>query len=228
MSFNPGDRVRTTAQVGSIPAGSTGTVVTSGPATSGVRFDIQPANVVVVPNHLLAPAGAAAGGMLSGSIFAATSLDHEADTLPEGFVWLTPRVLTPQTASREDVIATPNVGALSVLFEGATVALRGRRRSGAWFVVAEFPVSGGPASVRGHVRGDALQGADAQATIVVTIGGTARTIELRGATNGTITEEVSAVVEGPVVPIAISIVASRQSNDEESLITVDALDLAAE
>lgn len=228
MSFSPGVRVVLLQAHAGIPAGSLGTVVDGTEVTTLVDFDVDPSRSVIVPNTLLAPAAA---GIAAAKQVVMTSAGAKGGTKHGGggdLFWHTPKVVKPGVGTAANfvaVTATPNV--LSLLLEGAEVALRRAAPSGCWIGSLQFPFVGSASNLSVDVRGSATQGKGAKTTIIVVIGAVLQSIAFDDEHSGDFTKTYSATIgDEPVQTITVILLAERPAGSDDLLLTVDSIDVA--
>jgi hypothetical protein len=228
MSYSPGDRVVLRRAHAGIPAGSLGTVVSGTAVTSIVKFDVDPSRSVLAANTSLVPASARAAAARQ---YPWSESDSGSGKKTGGakseVLWFTPHVVTPGVGTAANfvpVTATPNL--LSLLLQGAEVALRGSATSGCWIGSLEFPVTGGPANLSVDIRGFAAQPAGARTSIFVVIGAVLKSIAFDDTRSDNFTETFAATIGSePVQTITIIMLAERPADTNDLLVVVDSLDI---
>ncbi len=234
MSFSPGDRVILTHVYSGLPAGSLGTVVHGTAVTTIVDFDALPSQSVLVPNTWLHSAAVHKVG--NPELIYATSRGEKGRS--EGVFagsdgdlrWFEPTVVAPGVGTASSfvaVTAVPNL--LTLLLQGAEVALRGETTSGCWIGSAEFPVVGGPAKLRVDARGFAAQTRGAKTTILIVIGAVFKAISFDDERDGDFQDSFDATIGGePRQTITIILLAERTSASRDLLLIIDSLDIVSE
>jgi uncharacterized protein YjbJ (UPF0337 family) len=228
MSFNPGSRVRLLQPHAGIPAGSVGTVNSGTTVTSAVLFDIDHTRLVVCPNSILATAHSVMAAGLKQNAFAFAVANAAPADDPTKLFWHTPRIRQPHIGTSANVVATtatPNT--LSLLLEGAQVALRGKSRSGTWIGSAEFPLTGKTGKLTGQIRGAVEQTKDTTSDVILCVGGLTTRIIFEGETSKEFTEDLSVdMLDGALIQtITLVIICERQPSAGDSLLAVDSIDL---
>jgi hypothetical protein len=208
-----------------IPAGSLGTVISGTAVTSVVDFDVKPNRSVLVANTSLVPPVSARAA--AARQFPWSGAGSGGGTKTPELLWFTPHVVTPGVGTAANFVAvtgTPNI--LSLLLQGAEVALRGSSTSGCWIGSLEFPVTGGPANLSVDLRGFVKQPAGARTSIFVVIGAVSKSIAFDDAKSDNFTETFAATIGNePVQTITIIMLAERPAGTDDLLLVVDSLDI---
>jgi len=142
-------------------------------------------------------------------------------------VWQQPTVVAPGVGTAESfkaVTVTPDN--LSLLLQGAEVALRGTTTSACWIGSFEFPVTGGPSNLSVSVRGFTQQPEGAHTSIFIVIGAVLKSIAFEGARSSDFTETYEATIGSESTQtITIIVMAERPAGAEEVLVSVDTIDI---
>jgi|GEM_PF-2491001 len=227
MSFSAGSRVRLLTAHAGIPAGSLGTVQSGTPVTSMVLFDINPSHFVICPNSILAPAAAAASPQHVFALAPAEAQNAPAADASKLF-WHTPRIRQPHVGTAATFVATtatPNT--LSLLLEGAQVAVHGHTLSGTWIGSVEFPITGKAGKLTGQIRGTVNQEGDTISNVILCVGGLTTTIAFDGKVSDDFTKELTIdMVNGSAVQaITLLLMCQREPGAADCFLAVDSVDL---